>query len=159
MKPALAPQMVIVQDSREQRPYIFPDLLTIRGTLKTGDYSVCGLESVACVERKELSDFIGVCTHGRERWERELERAGSIKRLWIVIEGSLVQISKHQYRSEANPECIIGSIAAWECRFDPVRFLFCSDRQTGQRITAKLLSRAWKEFSGGASRTGLEMIE
>lgn len=156
MKQDSIPSFIV--DTREQNPYQFEGNAISR-KLDTGDYSLDGLESVAAVERKELSDFIGCCTFGRGRFERELSRACSMRRLWVVIEGNFSQIAGHQYRSEANPESVIGSIAAWECRFDPVRFVFASNRQSGQRITAKLLTRAWKEYQEPSSRTVSAVVE
>ena len=48
----------IVIDTREQTPLVFPSgVATVRGTLRTGDYSVAGHEAAFTVERKSLSDF------------------------------------------------------------------------------------------------------
>jgi len=102
---SLAARPTIIIDSREKPgfEYAFPGYPVIRQALKTGDYGLVGLPSVA-VERKEFSDFIGVCTQSRERWERELERASNMKRLFVIIEAEFSAIAKHQYRSAANPE-------------------------------------------------------
>ncbi|PIX19031.1 MAG: hypothetical protein COZ70_11115 [Deltaproteobacteria bacterium CG_4_8_14_3_um_filter_51_11] len=70
----------IIIDSREQLPYQFPES-SITAALQTGDYSLVGFESVFEVERNALSDFIGCCTWGRSRFERELQRAGIMTRL------------------------------------------------------------------------------
>lgn len=72
-----------VIDTREQNPYCFQGE-AVRACLKTGDYSLVGLESVAAIERKELSDFIGCVTFERERFTRELDRASSLRRFWLI---------------------------------------------------------------------------
>ena len=87
MKPAPPAMPAFIIDSREQKPYSL--LPAVVSALPTGDYSLVGLESVAAVERKELSDFIGCVTQGRERFERELDRASTFRRFWVVIEGTI----------------------------------------------------------------------
>lgn len=60
---------VVIIDTREQLPYNFTFEST-RATLKTGDYSLAGLESVVSIERKSLDDFVGCITTGRDRFEK-----------------------------------------------------------------------------------------
>ena len=112
---------------------------------------------MAVVERKELSDLIGCITVGRARFVRELERASYLCRFWVVIEATLDQIENGRYRSKVNPESVLGSVAAWENRFN-VRFVFAGNRQTGQRTTERLLSHAWKEHHKQASRTEATVV-
>lgn len=149
--------MVVVVDSREQKPYSF-DLLTMVSALPTGDYSLLGLEGIAAVERKELGDLINCATFQRPRFERELERSNSMKRLFVVVEGSLSQIDAGNYRSKANSNAILSSFIAWETRYDAVRFVFCENRKLAQKLTEKILFRFWKEFSGGTSKAGASTI-
>src|SRR5208283_32501 len=77
-------EFAIVVDSREQLPYRFDGLTnpkngkaiivpTLIAGLPTGDYSIAGLESEICCERKELSDAFGTFGQGRNRFTRELE--------------------------------------------------------------------------------------
>lgn len=62
--------MVILVDTREQRPLSFGDLPTRRATLVTGDYSVIAngrdLRDVVVIERKSVSDLLG-CIGGQRR--------------------------------------------------------------------------------------------
>lgn len=143
--PKDAPPLVI--DTREQLPYEF-DHPSIISTLKTGDYSIVGLEDSVAVERKELGDFIGCCTQSRERFERELSRAEGMKRLWIVIEGTLSEITSGAFRSHVSPSAVLGTICAWDLRYASARFVFATNRAAGQKITQRLLIRAWMEAHG-----------
>lgn len=54
----------LVVDSREQQPYGFErfPVELVRARLSTVDYSLCGLESRAAVERKVLDDLLGCLT-------------------------------------------------------------------------------------------------
>lgn len=147
------PLPVVIIDSREQRPYQFAGPSRV-AALPTGDYSIEGLEGVFAVERKTLDDFLGCVTFQRDRFERELTRASTMRRLWVVIEGNLSSILACQYRSEVKPSSVIGSIVAWECRLEPVRFVFASNRQSGEKLTERLLSRAWKEYKPSSQNAG-----
>lgn len=66
--------MVIVIDTREQRPWSFPpDIEVEYGTLRTGDYAIKGDPGFA-IERKSGDDFIGTLSSGWPRFCRELNR-------------------------------------------------------------------------------------
>ena len=135
---------VVIIDTREQLPYNFT-LESTRGALKTGDYSLVGLESVVSIERKSLDDFVGCITAGRDRFEKELSRADSLERFWVVIEANLTAIEKGLYRSRVNPESVLGTLAAWSNRHK-VSFIFADNRQAGQKMTERLLKHAWLDY-------------
>lgn len=65
----------IIIDTREQTPWGFdPRFVNPRvGTLRTGDYALCGDDHFA-IERKSLDDFLGTIATGWERFQRELDR-------------------------------------------------------------------------------------
>lgn len=79
--------MVIVIDTREQRPWSFPPNIDVEiGTLKTGDYALKGDNRFA-VERKSADDFVGTISVGWHRFCRELNRmdeAGFCAKVVIV---------------------------------------------------------------------------
>ncbi len=135
---------VVIIDTREQLPYNFTFEST-RGTLKTGDYSLAGLESVVSIERKSLDDFVGCITAGRDRFEKELSRADSLERFWVVIEANLTSIESGLYRSKVNPESVLGTLAAWSNRHK-VCFMFADNRKSGQKLTERLLKHAWNAY-------------
>ena len=119
------PQPIILVDSREQTPLLFANLTTERATLATGDYSVKGFENDFCVERKSVGDLVQSATFERERFERELVRMRGYGFRRLLVVGSLADIECHNYRSQANPKAIIGSLFAFEARFD-VPVCFCA---------------------------------
>lgn len=143
MSKAETQSAVIVIDTREQQPYRFL-CESVRSALKTGDYSLIGLETTIAIERKSPNDFIGCITASRERFENELSRADSLERFWVVIESTLTSIEKGLYRSRVNPESVLGTLAAWSNRHK-VSFVFADNRQTGQKMTERLLKHAWLE--------------
>lgn len=80
--------MVIVIDTREQRPWSFPPYIDITvGTLRTGDYALQGDDHFA-IERKSADDFIGTISLGWHRFTKELNRmdAASFAAKVVIVE-------------------------------------------------------------------------
>lgn len=109
----------IIIDSREQRPYFFesikPDVPpTERKTLKTGDYSIKGLEQNITVERKSLADLFGSVGKGRKRFEREMVRMSKFDYAALIIESSLAGIfTNPPNRSKMNPKAVFRTLISW----------------------------------------------
>lgn len=87
----------IIQDTREQIPFDFSSYdecqKVVIKTLKTGDYSLDGLENNLFIERKrstgELANNLGV---DKVRFFKELERMSKVKWKYIVCEFSIDDI-------------------------------------------------------------------
>ena len=111
--------MKIVIDSREQAPLDFSryGAEVEPGALEVGDYAPAGLGHLCAVERKSLPDLIASLTWERERFERELRRARGLEAFAVVIEGSLAQVRRHEYRSQAKPHAILQSMCAFSVRY------------------------------------------
>jgi len=126
---------VIIIDTREQDPLPFARLKTQGGTLVTGDYSVAGLESLFAVERKSISDLVGCCIgQNRERFERELHRLRGFRFKRLLIVGTEAQILKGQYHSNIAPKAILGTLSAFEVRYDLPVVFFETPESAGCRI-------------------------
>jgi len=81
-----------LRDTREQKPWDFPEddncEGTIATTLKTGDYSLQGLEDKLIIERKGcVSEWANNVVD--ERFIRELDRLQHFKYRYILLEFSL----------------------------------------------------------------------
>jgi len=83
--------MVILQDTREQRPWEFPGCAVRQATLSTGDYSVLGYEQTACIERKSLHDLACCLSGDFKRFNQQLNRLDSMRAL-VLVEGSLDEL-------------------------------------------------------------------
>ena len=145
---------VILQDTREQTPYTFRglrlhgkpiDIPVEVATLQTGDYSVKGLESEICVERKSVSDFYGTITRGRERFERELARMANMKRAAVMVEGRFTDLASDPlfFGSRINPESVTGSVASFFNQYG-VPCFFLHGRDEAEAFTFKLLHKYFK---------------
>lgn len=111
----------VIIDSREQCPFVFSRLPSIRGCLQTGDYSFLGGQELFAVERKSIADLI-TCVMGenRERLERELHRLRGFRFARLLVVGDQGQITRQEYRSNVSPRSILNSLHAWEARYIPV---------------------------------------
>lgn len=120
--------LTVLVDTREQTPF---DMTAFGykkevATLKTGDYSIKGLESDLVIERKSLSDFLGCVGKGRDRFERELKRMLEFKAKAVVVSASESEIRKgHWHYSKLTPKQVIGSYTGWMTWGIP--FIFAPD--------------------------------
>ena len=126
------------------------DVRVIRGTLEMGDIAIAALPYGVCVERKTIPDLYGCIGQERERFERELKRGRHIGRLIVVCEGSTADLLDYAVKrggllSEAS---IIGSLAAFQCRFAP--FFFAGSVRVAAGFTERLLRGQIKDVERAA---------
>lgn len=131
-----------------------------RATLNYGDYTYnCilpdgsalyneseTLQPRCVVERKmSLDELAGCFGRGRERFEREFERAiGAGSRIFLLVEnGSWEAILNHRYRSQLHPNAFMASITAWAVRYGMTP-IFCKAETSGKLIR-EILYRDLKE--------------
>ena len=143
--------MIIMIDTREQDTKALQERIadiecgTERSKLEYGDYSVkttlptgeaLSLASVAVVERKMNLDELCQCfTKGRERFEREFQRAKTDHaKMWLLVENTdWSKIFDGKYRSMLTPVSLIASVLAWSIKFGFVP-QFCKPKETGKLI-------------------------
>lgn len=138
---------VIVIDTREQQPYVYPGAEV--KTLPSGDYSVVGLEDQVAVERKTKAD--AYCSLGceRARFRREVERLALYDYAAIVIEDTAPGFLRRPAHSKMNPRSAISTLLAWSVRYG-VHVFFAGDRDHAQALTRKLLEMYWRYHREGA---------
>ncbi|MFZ5426790.1 MAG: ERCC4 domain-containing protein [Thermodesulfobacteriota bacterium] len=141
-----APPLAVVVDTREQAPYGFERFPAeiVRAGLPTGDYSLAGHESRAAIERKNLDDLLGCLTVGRDRFERELDRARSLECFAVVVEASMEDVARHRYTSRMAPHSALQSILAFQVRYG-VPFVWASSRSGGEYVTFWMLQKYARE--------------
>lgn len=135
--PSSQVRLPVVADTREQAPYSFAGAACYEGTtvetgtLQTGDYSIRGLEGLVAVERKALPDLVACLGRERDRFVRELERGRGLDAFAVVVEGSFMELSQGQYRSQLNPHAAVQSIASFMARWR-IPFLFAGSRPAAE---------------------------
>jgi len=121
----MQPPMIVV-DTREQTPLVFTRLLSVAGTLQSGDYSFTGAEETFAVERKSVEDLVMCCMGGnRERFQRELHRLRGFRFKRLLVAGKREDIELGLYRSNIKPRSVLATIASFEARYD-IPFVFCA---------------------------------
>lgn len=149
----------IIIDTREQTPLKFERYPSKVAGLRTGDYSIEGLEELFAIERKSITDLVGCCCDSnRKRFERELHRLRGYERKRLLIIGSVAEIVGHRYRGNTSPNAVLATLAAFEMRYDvPVVFIPC-EIEAAKRVenwaywylrefvkTAKKLGAKWEK--------------
>ena len=158
--------MEILVDTREQctakaeQRYKSFGVPYSRNTLAYGDYTANftlldgsklydtsnTISPICVVERKMNLDELAQCfTSGRERFEREFEKAIANNCFIHLIceDGSWEKIEGHKYRSKFPPKAFLASLTAWQRRYN-IHVHFCSSLESG-RLIKEFLYRDMKE--------------
>lgn len=139
--------MVIVIDTREQRPWSFPPHIeTEIGTLRTGDYAIKGDDRFA-IERKSADDFVGTISLGWCRFVKELNRMDAqFDAKVIIIEadfetfcfrtGSGVILPPDHEHTRCTPQFVMKRIA--ELTMRNVSVLFAGNAELASAIALRI---------------------
>jgi len=134
---------------------------TITRTLKTGDYSITGLEDVVTAERKgSVSEFAGnLGKSDLPRFERELTRMATFKRAFVVLEFTLDDLMKWpassglgyaaRRRIKTTGAYLLKLLLQVQARHPHVHFVFAGKH--GQAVTLALLKQAWADLGQAAT--------
>lgn len=145
------PLITVLTDTREQKPWVLDaSRFTMqRATLRTGDYSIAGIEDQFVIERKNLGDAVGSLISGWTRFAKELNRLASFDSAAIIVEADLSDVFAHRYESDASPESVIGRAnAIWFDYGVPV-FWFGSRLISCVHMVENLFAMAAKKKFGG----------
>lgn len=118
----------------------FPGLEIEWGTLKTGDYSIKGMDTPdckhsVCVERKSLPDLFGSTGRGRGRLKAEFERMAEFDCALFVIESDWREIFRNPPPlSQMSPKSVYRTIMRFSSRYD-VHIWACPNRNFAERHT------------------------
>ena len=127
IRSARIPKPVVLVDTRERQPFpLFenhPNWIggERRVTLKTGDYTVEGMESLLCLERKSLADLVACTVTHRRRFLVACGRLARFQWKAIVVEATLEHIKGgfevFDIPSEVHPNAVCGLLDAIEAKF------------------------------------------
>lgn len=123
-----------------------------RQKLNYGDYSALfvlngqEIQIKAAVERKMNLEELSSCfTHGRGRFQREMERAIADKAsIYLLVEdASWERLINGKYNTRFNSKAFFASITTWTARYD-LKPIFCKKEMSG-KIINEILYRELKE--------------
>lgn len=141
--------MKVIVDTREKQPWTFKGIKGVErcsGKLKTGDYSVEGLEERVTIERKSLDDWVGTVLRERKRFYRELERMRAFDFRCVIIEAGVREIMTGRYRSQADPNAVLAFVAEVAVG-QSVPVYLGGTRAESQILAAELLKFAGRKIS------------
>ena len=151
---AVCPFTIII-DTREQLPYHFDSLGLFvpvsHRALVIGDYSIQGAENFIAIERKSLADLYGSVTHGRDRFEREIQRLDAMCKFAAVsIEATWAEIADPEsqdpaWDNQTRPESVLGTIAAWSIRYPQVHWWPVGTRAGCELQIFRTFKMWWKD--------------
>jgi len=167
------PRAVLI-DRREKAAYSFTGfradvrqgekplrVLTRIVDLRSGDYSLVGLQDQIAVERKSLDDLFHTIGQQRSRFHRELERLSRLTFAAVVVEAEWSAVLDHPpANSRLSPKTIFRSVIAWQQLFPTVAWWFVPGRRPAEIVTFRILERFAKrghELSeeGGPTKAAL----
>ena len=121
------PKPIVIVDTREQEPLpVFQNHGNWIGgerrmALKTGDYSVEGMESLLSLERKSLADIVACTVTYRRRFLASCARLAEFTWKAILIEATFEDIKsgfeQFDIPSEVHPNAVTGILDAIEAKF------------------------------------------
>ena len=129
--------VIAICDTREQLPICLHPLKVETATLATGDYSLKGLESHVCIERKSLDDLLGCVGRDRERFERELQRMLAYPVRCLLVEATWADIELGQWRSKVTSSQAMGSLIGWAAI--GIQIAMLGDHERAGQFASRLL--------------------
>ncbi len=105
--------------------------------VKTGDYTIEGMEDQVTIERKTLPDLFKTLGKGRRQFKDEINRMLAMDFAAIVIEADLREAwrpreSRPGWRSRLAPRSVEGTIVSWSIRYPSVHWWFCGSRRMAE---------------------------
>jgi len=120
------PKPVVLVDTREQDPFPLhanhPNWIggERRVALRTGDYTVEGMEKFLALERKSLADVVACTVTRRARFLAACSRLARLRWKAILVEATLEDIKggfEFDVPSEVHPNAVCGTLDAIEAKF------------------------------------------
>lgn len=148
--------MKVYRDTREQKGYKFNQYthVTVEDKkLDVGDYCLAvdatksggkGYQPSYVIERKSSDDFLHSITHSRDRFERELERAGEFNyRMPVIVSSPWEYFAQNQYRRDVHPNAVEGTITAHTGMYN-VEYFFQRNKAKAERLCFEFLRWRYK---------------
>lgn len=146
----------IIIDTREQQPWEFERCATASRKLDTGDYSVEGLESILCIERKKsVSEIANNITE--KRFKDVIDRMKAYQYAFLILEFDLEDIfrypigsnvPKHMWdKIKISPNFIIKNLLELQLLYN-IKVLFCGDPSNASRMATSLMKKVYEIVEG-----------
>jgi ERCC4-type nuclease len=156
------PKPVVLVDTREKDPLPLcvnhPNWIKAerRETLKTGDYSIEGMEGLLALERKSLADLVACTVTYRQRFLAACQRLAGFTWKAILVEATFEDIkggiARFDIPSDVHPNSVCGTLDAIEAKFGIPIIYASTVRELSTERAASWLSKHftywWLEHNG-----------
>jgi len=156
------PKPTVLVDTREKDPLPLrenhPNWIEAerRETLKTGDYSIEGMEGLLALERKSLADLVACTVTYRKRFLAACARLSGFPWKAILVEATFEDIragiERFDIPSDVHPNAICGTLDAIEAKFGIPIIYASTVRELSTERAASWLSKHftywWLEKNG-----------
>jgi len=169
IRTAGVPKPTVIVDSREQQPFEFlPDHRNWIGgqqrmALKTGDYSIEGMESLISLERKNLADIVACTVTYRKRFLASCARLARFRWKAILIEATFEDVksgfAQFDIPSEVHPNAVTGTLDAIEAKFGIPIIYTSTIRPLSAERAASWLSKHFTYWWLETNRLGRVLID
>jgi ERCC4-type nuclease len=143
------PKPLVLVDTREKEPLPLhanhPNWIVgeRRQTLKTGDYTIEGMEDVLCLERKSIADIVACTVTSRRRFLAACARLAGFTWKAILIEATLEDIKRgfdaFDIPSDVHPNAVCGTLDAIEAKFGiPIMYASTVRKLSAERAASWL---------------------
>ena len=165
--------MIIIADTREQKPWSFMDHDVERKSLKEGDYTTkellklektTGRKTVRIERKASTSELAGNLGTNLVRFEKEMDKLLDYEEKYIICEFSMMDvlqfpknsgIPRHQmykknkagkfiYKIKMTPDMLLSKIE-YITNIYEIEFIYAGDRANAMVIAQEILENAHKE--------------
>jgi ERCC4-type nuclease len=144
----------IIVDTREQHPWVFEHMTKSVSKLDTGDYSLQGLETLFCIERKgSVSEFANNITE--KRFKDVIDRMRRIPYAFLLLEFDLEDILIYPVGSNVpkrmwdklkiGPKFILKHIIELQILHN-IKVVFCGDASNAEKMAITIMRTIYELY-------------
>lgn len=144
----------IIVDTREQKPWSFPEHTTAVAKLDTGDYSIQGLEDILCIERKRnVSEIANNITE--KRFADVLSRMSKYRFPFILLEFDLNDVLDFPIGSDIpkklwdkikiKPQFILKHLTEM-CLLYNIYVIFCGSKANAEIYAESIMNKVYSKY-------------
>lgn len=144
----------IIVDTREQHPWAFEHMTKSVSKLDTGDYSLQGLETLFCIERKgSVSEFANNITE--KRFKDVVDRMRRIPYAFLLLEFDLEDIliypvgsnvpKKMWDKLKITPKFILKHIIELQILHN-IKVVFCGDPTNAEKMAITIMRKIYELY-------------
>lgn len=169
LRSAGIPKPLVLVDTREQQPFALaanhPNWIggEQRATLKTGDYTVEGMEGLLALERKNLADLVACIVTYRRRFLAGCERLAAFRWKAILVEASYEDLKRDCAEfgipSAVHPNAVCGTLDAIEAKFGLPVIYASTHRELATERAASWLSKHFTYWWLEQHRLGRVLVD